>query len=67
MTINDKKLSELLRLSKSSDAGLDGETMTKEVKRKYDVLKELKRTVKRLQSEEAVSGAIEVPAAKREI
>ncbi|KAL6985184.1 hypothetical protein U1Q18_018561 [Sarracenia purpurea var. burkii] len=54
-----EKLSELLRLSESSEAGLDGETTAEEVKRKEEALEELKRVVKRLQSDEAVSGAID--------
>uniref|UniRef100_A0A5B7AQJ2 Putative U-box domain-containing protein 7-like n=1 Tax=Davidia involucrata TaxID=16924 RepID=A0A5B7AQJ2_DAVIN len=55
-----EKLSELLRLSESSEPGLDGET-EEEVKKKVEALEELKRVVKRLQCDDDVlQGAIDV-------
>lgn len=58
----EKKLSDFLRLSVSSEAGLDGKVATEEVRRKVEALEELKGVVKRLQCEVHVSGgaAIEV-------
>ncbi|KAI7997523.1 U-box domain-containing protein 13 [Camellia lanceoleosa] len=54
-----EKLSELLRLSESSEAGLDRET-AEEVKRKVEALEELKRVVKRLQGDDVLGAAIDV-------
>ncbi|KAA8525617.1 hypothetical protein F0562_007501 [Nyssa sinensis] len=47
------KLSELLRLSESSEPGLDGEA-EEEVKKKVEALEELKRVVKMLQCDDDV-------------
>uniref|UniRef100_A0A5B7API5 Putative U-box domain-containing protein 13 n=1 Tax=Davidia involucrata TaxID=16924 RepID=A0A5B7API5_DAVIN len=53
-------LSDLLRLSDSSETGLDGEA-EEEVKKKVEALEELKRVVKRLQCDDDVlRGAIDV-------
>lgn len=58
----EKKLSDFLRLSVSSEAGLDGKVAAEEVRMKVEALEELKGVVKRLQCDVHVSGgaAIEV-------
>ncbi|XAR69998.1 Ubiquitin--protein ligase [Bertholletia excelsa] len=54
-----EKLSELLRLSESSETGLDSET-AEEVKRKVEALEEMKRVVRKLQCDDVLGGAVDV-------